>query len=261
MPRDAFGNEIPDDPLAGIGSYSSGSMPPGVPGPPRRRGGGGIIAAIVGVLLIGGIGVGIYFLASGSGGDDSSPSAQVDVRTTVTQETPAAPDPEPDPEPAAVPDPEPEPEQPATPVEPPTGLQPGSLLRRANFIVALRRLRAEAKGRPRNVRVEALRVDIQVVLQDGRLRSAQATWDGDVRVFSTTPTPIGGLEGFSWSQIDRSAPQRLVRSATGRARKPASAFNYAVMLDIGGPRWSAFLKTGEAFTANGSGKIERQISG
>ncbi len=261
MPRDAFGNEIPDDPLAGIGSYSSGSMPPGVPGPPRRRGGGGIIALIVGVLLVGAIGAGVYFLTRGSDGEDSSSSAQVEVSTTVAVEPPAEPDPEPDPKPAAAPDPEPEPEQPAAPVKPPTGLQPGSLLRRANFIVALRRLRAEAKGRPRNVRVEALRVDIQVVLQDGRLRSAQATWDGEVRVFSTTPTPIGGLEGFAWSQIDRSAPQRLVRSATGRAKKPASAFNYAVMLDIGGPRWSAFLKTGEAFTATGSGKIERQISG
>lgn len=257
MPRDAFGNEIPDDPLAGIGSYSSGSMPPGVPGPPRRRGGGGIIAVLVGVLVLGAIGAGAYFLVRNSDGDESSSSVQVDVSTTVVEETPAAPDPEPE----AAPDPEPEPERPAAPIEPPTGLQPGSLLRRANFIVALRRLRAEAKGRPRNVRVEAQRVDIQVVLQDGRLRSAQASWDGEVRVFSTTPTPIGGLEGFSWSQIDRSAPQRLVRSATGRAKKPASAFNYAVMLDIGGPRWSAFLKTGEAFTATGSGKIERQISG
>ncbi|MGK2938548.1 MAG: hypothetical protein ACSLFR_12210 [Solirubrobacteraceae bacterium] len=242
MPRDAFGNEIPDDPLAGIESYSSGSMPPGVPRPRRRRGGGGggIIAAIVGVLLVGAIGAGMYVLTRGD--DDSSSSVQVDVSTTVAEETPAAPDPEP--------------EQPAAPVEPPTGLQPGSLLRRANFIVALRRLRAEAKGRPRRVRVEAQRVDIQVVLQDGRLRAAQATWDGEVRVFSTT-SPGSGLDGFTWAQINRSAPQRLVRSATGRAKKPASAFSYAVMFDIGGPRWSAFLRTGEAFTANGAGKIER----
>lgn len=253
MPRDAFGNEIPDDPLANIGSYSSGSSPPGVPGPPRRRGGGAIIALILGVLVVIGIAAGMFFLTQGAD-DDASPA---DVTTTAIAEAPVEPDPEPTPDP----EPDPEPEQPAAPVEPPTGLQPGSLLRRANFTVALRRLRAEAKGRPRNVRVEALRVDVQVVLNDGRLRSAQASWDGEVRVFSTTPTPIGGLEGFSWSQIDRGAPQRLVRSATGRAKKPASAFNYAVMLDVGEPRWSAFLKTGEAFTATGAGRIERQISG
>lgn len=261
MSYDAFGNKVGDDPLAGIGSTGGGQGLPGVPGgrPPRRRLAGLVLAVvIVGALLAAG-GAAVYLLAGGD--DDGATSAGETQAAEPVAEAPAEPDPEPPAEADPEPEPEPEPEQPAAPATPPTGLKPGSLLRRANFIVALRRLRAEAKGRPRNVRVEAQRVDIQVVLQDGRLRSAQATWDGEVRVFSTTPTPIGGLEGFSWSQIDRSAPQRLVRSATGRAKKPASAFNYAVMLDIGGPRWSAFLKTGEAFSANGSGRIERQISG
>ncbi|MBJ7332257.1 MAG: hypothetical protein JHC95_20340, partial [Solirubrobacteraceae bacterium] len=149
---------------------------------------------------------------------------------------------------------------PAAPPKPPTGLQRGSLLRRANFIVALRQLRKKAGGKPRNVRVEAARIDIQLILNDGRMRSAQASWDGEVRIFSTTATPIAGLKGYAWSRIDRSAPQRMVRSATGRARKPASAFNYAVLLDPDTIGWSAFLKTGQAFNADASGHIRRQIS-
>ncbi len=104
------------------------------------------------------------------------------------------------------------------------------------------------------VRVAAERVDTQRVLRDGRLRSPQATWDGEVRIFSTAPTSIGSLEGVAWSRIDRGAPQRIVRSATGRARKPASAFDDAVLLDVAGLQWSAFLKGGEGFVAGSSGE-------
>lgn len=261
MPYDAFGNKVDDDPLAGLGSGGPGLG--GVPGgePPRRW--PVILAAIVALAVLGGAVAGAAILLAGGGEDDDVPAAAT-AETAVGAVPGTSRDPEREPEePAAASPATPEPEEPAAvvPAEAPRGLQRGSLLRRANFTVALRRLRAEAKGRPRNVRVEAERVDVQVVLRDGRLRSAQARWDGEIRVLSTTPTPIGGLDGFAWSAIDRGAPQRIVRSATGRARKPASAFNYAVLLDAAGLRWSAFLKTGEGFIATSSGRVERQISG
>lgn len=260
MPYDAFGNKV-DDPPAGIASGGRGR--PGVPGgePPRR--GPVILAAIIALAVLGGAVAGAAVLLAGGGEDDDVPAAATAVTAVApVPETPRDPERKPD-TPAAASPATPEPEEPAAtvPAEAPRGLQRGSLLRRANFTVALRRLRAQAKGRPRNVRVEAERIDMQVVLRDGRLRSAQARWDGEIRVISTTSTPIGALPTFSWSAIDRGAPQRIVRSATGRARKPASAFNYAVLLDAAGLRWSAFLKTGEGFLATSSGRVERQISG
>ncbi|MBJ7330564.1 MAG: hypothetical protein JHC95_11750, partial [Solirubrobacteraceae bacterium] len=59
MPRDAFGNEINDDPLAGLSSYGSNSgvnqspspSPPGIPGGPKRRGAGTLVA-IIAVLIV-----------------------------------------------------------------------------------------------------------------------------------------------------------------------------------------------------------------
>lgn len=257
MPYDAFGNEIKQsDPLAGLGS------PSGIPGGPKRRGPGRAIAAAVGVLVVIGIAVGLFVLGASDSDTKSTGST-----FTINSETPTPEEPDTEaPVEEGEPESEPEPETPASadppaPVEPPAGMQPGSLLRRANLQVALQRLQDEAKGRPRSVRVEALRVDVQVVLNDGRLRNAQATWDGEVRVISTTPTPIGGLETYAWSAIDPAAMPRIVRSASGRARKPASSFNYAVLNDASGLRWVAFLKTGEAFIATPGGSIQRQISG
>ena len=260
MPYDAFGNKVGKDPLAGLGT-GAGSGLPGVPGgrPPRRP-----LAILVAVALIGVLGTvsaaTVLMLADRGDTDPAVPTA-----ATPVAPVPAA-EPDPEPAPAAAPEqparPAPaaaEPPVPAEPAEPPRGLQPGSLLRRANFTVALRRLRAGAKGEPRTLRVAAERIDVQVVLRDGRLRSAQVSWDGEVRVLSTTPTPIGGLRGYPWSAIDRGAPQRLARGATGRARRPASSFDYAVLLDAAGLRWSAFVKNGPAFTAAPSGRIERQI--
>lgn len=255
MPYDAFGNKVGDDPLGGLGAGTS--SPSGMPGdePPRRW--PAIVAVLVAVALIGAVAAGGALLLAGSTADEEADDPAPAVAEAPVPETPADPE-----RPAAPQRPaEPEPPAAAQPARPPRGLQPGSLLRRANFTVALRRLRAEAKGEPRNLRVEAERVDVQVVLRDGRLRSAQARWDGEVRVLSTTPTPVGGLRGFPWSAVDRGAPQRLVRSATGRARRPATSFNYAVLLDAAGLRWSAFLKSGAAFIAAPSGRIERQISG
>lgn len=266
MPYDAFGNKVEgNDPLASMRS-SGTSSPSGVPGGPRRGGGAGLIAAAVMVLVVAGIAVGVAVLSL-TGEEDPASSAGSPAPAEPEAPVPAEPDPDFDPggeaETPAAPDPEPdpEPEQPARPATPPTGMQTGSLLRRANLQVALERLRAEAKGRPRLVRVEAQRVDIQVILNDGRMRNAQATWDGEVRIINTTPTPIGGLEGFPWSEIDPAAMPRLVRSTTGRARKPASSFNYGVLIDAAGLRWSAFLKSGEAFIATPGGSVERQISG
>lgn len=256
MAYDAFGNKVGDDPLGGLGG-GPGSSPSGVPGgePPRRW--PRILAVLTAVAVVGALAVGGAALLAG--GEDDGPAADPApaVAEQPVPETPA------DPERPARPERPADPERPvaAKPAEPPRGLQPGSLLRRANFTVALRRLRTQVKGRPRSLRVEAERIDVQVVLQDGRMRIAQARWDGEVRVLTTTSTPIGGLQGFAWSAIDRGAPQRLVRGATGRARKPASSFNYAVLMDVGGLRWSGFLKSGGAFIAGPSGRIERQIGG
>ena len=147
-------------------------------------------------------------------------------------------------------------EQPDRPTEPPRGLARGSMLLRGNLAPALKELRAQMGGRLRYVRIEAERVDVQV-FKDGTLVSAQARWDREPQVFPASPSGTGGST-FNWSAVDASAPRRLVRGATGRAGKPSSAFNYAVLIDAAGLRWQAFLRDGTHFTAMPSGRILRQ---
>jgi hypothetical protein len=145
--------------------------------------------------------------------------------------------------------------------EPPRGLSSTSLLRRGNFAPAVRRLRsAMGGGRLRYLRVEAGRIDAQVVLGD-RLRSAQLTPGEDPNVFSTSAAGVAGLPTFSWSQVDPSAPRRLVGATTGRAKRPATAFNYAVLIDAAGLRWTAYVQGGAGFQSGPDGRNVVRLGG
>jgi hypothetical protein len=140
---------------------------------------------------------------------------------------------------------------------PPQGLQRASLLRRGNLAPALARLkRMTGSSRVQLVRLDAQRIIVTVALGGSRTRLAQATWDGQATVLSTSPSGATGRT-FTWSQINASAPNRIVRAATrGRGAK---AFDYVVLIDAAGLRWSAFLKNGRGtFQAqpDGSGVIK-----
>ena len=135
---------------------------------------------------------------------------------------------------------------------PPNGLERTSLLRRGNLSPALKRLQRVTKSsQVRLLRVDAQRVVVQTAAPGGGTKLAQATWDGDVQLLSTSPG--GGGTTFPWSRVDPSAPNRIVRAAT-RGRRAAS-FDYAVLIDAAGLRWSAFLKGGRGtFQAEPDGR-------
>lgn len=138
------------------------------------------------------------------------------------------------------------------PASPPRGLQPRSMLLRGNLSPALKQMRGKLGGQLNYVRIEAERIDLQTRGR-GTLTAAQARWDGEPRTFPPVRTTAAG-NGFSWSRVDPSAPRRFVRTAAKRARKPASAFNYAVLLDAAGLKWQVFLKDGTHFTASPDGR-------
>jgi hypothetical protein len=150
-------------------------------------------------------------------------------------------------------------QRPARPRRPPQGLERASLLRRGNLAPALRRLRRVTKSNRVNlIRIDAQSVIVTVSLRGGRSRLARATWDGGAHVVSTSP---GGASTrtFSWSQIDSSAPNRVVRAATrGRSSR---AFNYLVLIDATGLRWSAFLKGGASYSAAPDGSAVTRVGG
>lgn len=149
----------------------------------------------------------------------------------------------------------------APPVEapsgPPRGLQQRSMLLRGNLSPAVRNLRARLGGRVSYVRIDAERVDVQVV-NGNRLRSAQARWNREPEVFPAVSATAAGAT-FAWSEFDPSAPRRIARAVTRRVGKPSGAFDYAVLLDAAGLKWQVFLRDGTHFVASPDGRTIDRI--
>ena len=137
-------------------------------------------------------------------------------------------------------------------VAPPQGLDARSMLRRGNLAPAVRDLRRVTEGiELGTLRVDAQSVQVSVLIPGNRMRIARTTWDGEPRVLATAAA--GGVAGiaFPWQDADLSAPARIVRATTrGRPR----SFDYAVLIEGAGLRWSAHLKDGTQFTASPDGR-------
>jgi len=140
--------------------------------------------------------------------------------------------------------------------EAPEDLERGSLLRPEAFARGLREIRRVADGgRPIFVRVEAQRIDLQV-LRRGRAQLIQRRWDGRAQTLGTA-SPSSGTPTMRWSRIDPEAPRRLFEGVRNGSTRPSKQLTYAAMFAAGG-RWSAFRADGASFTAPPSGfDVER----
>ena len=268
MPRDAFGREQDEDALENMGWDSGGDAapaptpapasfetsvqtappppapmtpPPSAPTipstwsppatrlpdltPPKRRGGG--VAAVFGVVVL----AAVVFAVIGIAGSTKSIHLPKIPKPDISTSSPA---------------------------NPPKGLDAKSMLRRGNLAPALQKIEQKVGGKPRLLRIEAERIDMQV-LADGKLVNVQYRWDADEpNAISSSPIPTT-LPTFSWSQINASAPARLVRATTSAGR--TKDFNYAVLLQAAGLRWTAFTTAGKGFLASPKGRDVKPIGG
>jgi hypothetical protein len=142
---------------------------------------------------------------------------------------------------------------------PPAGLGARSLLRPAAVGRVLASARRDPGGRLGLLRLAPERADLQLARRGGGLDLLQIGADGGrtlVRSPGSAPS-----HAIIFSAIDRGAPQRLVRAAARRLRRPARAVDYVVLIDVlGGPRWSAYFTGGAAFQGDAHGRIIRRIS-
>jgi hypothetical protein len=289
MPKyDAFGREIGEDPLAGLGWTTGGTVkpspvpdtepeapppsaifgtppadapasdaaPPEAPPPTfaasppdprptptfqrpprRRRSGGG--ARIMSRLITFGIFIAIAAAVIPnvtSKVKDATDGLKIDIPDV---QTPAIPE--------------------TKPVKPPVGLGDGSLLRPVAFGRALRKLRARNLGRPTHLSVRPERIDLQTV-RNGRLTSSQLSTAGGFRKFSTSGPGFTNATTIPWAKLDPTAPQRLVRAAAERIRKPVSKIDYVVpSLFDGKLIWGAYFKGGQIVQGDARGKVTRRI--
>ncbi len=153
-------------------------------------------------------------------------------------------------------------EAPGAPRTPPVGFGKGSLLRTGNFRPAMDLISREG-SRLRTLRVSADRVDATIVTNAGRMKQVQVTWDGrvDRRTFGSGFPQTGT---FPVTGIRRSAPFRLARSAAGRTKSSPSAVDYVVAISLGPggeQQWTVILKNGKGqYLADNRGRITRRIN-
>ena len=238
MPRDAFGREQDEDALAHLASPTppapapaglpSTFTPPPLPLPslPARRGhGGGIIAALFGLIVTGALVFGVVNVIGHVPHIHLPSIPKTDLGASNN---------------------------------PPSGLDNRSLLRRGNLAPALRKIEAKVGGEPRLVRIEADRLDVQVV-SGGKLVEVQYRWNSgspDVLSSSSAPPSIGT---FTWSQVNASAPARLVRATTRPGR--TQDFEYAVLVRADQLRWTGYTATGGGYLADAKGRNVTTLGG
>lgn len=140
------------------------------------------------------------------------------------------------------------------------GLEPGSLIRRAELSEAITAFRAEELGAVVTLRVAAERVDVQLKSSDGRLSSVQVLPGAQVRVLHTTGPSFGSVPTLGADDVDPGAPQRLVRAVLERTQKKAGQVDYLVLMGLGQPTWGLFFKDGTHYQGDADGRILRKVS-
>jgi hypothetical protein len=232
------------------------SAPPTLPNIPRISSGGfnpfgaitRIVMLVVVVAIIGGIasavisGVSTVNDVTHSITDSlNSPSVSIPGVSVSTPQSPASPS------------------SPSTPAKAPAGLQRGSLLRPDAFAKALTKVRAQG-GRVTNMRVDAERINAQVLNKANQMRIVSVTWDGTVQVVKTG-AHLNGSTAVALAAVNSHAPERAVARSAAALHRGATKVNYLVLLNFAGQaKWYVYYKDGKYFSASLDGRSVQRIN-
>ncbi len=124
----------------------------------------------------------------------------------------------------------------------PSGLSSNSMFRRSNLGPALKRLGTSGLGRMRSLTIWPDRLNAQLLTKGGSLRSVDIRFDEpNIDTTSTSGAGFSHLETVPFAKIDAGTPQRLARSAAGRARLPVSRVDYITLNStLGKVTWGAY---------------------
>ena len=150
---------------------------------------------------------------------------------------------------------------PATPAKPaaaPKGVAGRSLVRKANFAAALAKLRG-SELRLTHMRLAPERIDVTLLTRAGRLRHVQVQPGGAIKQFG----PDSG-EGFDqtrtipFARLNAGAPQRLARRGAAKLGVPVSTLQYLVPTYFSGAiTWAAYFKRGRYVLGDAAGRYQR----
>jgi hypothetical protein len=147
-----------------------------------------------------------------------------------------------------------------TPAAPaPKGLGDGSLVRPAALGAALRQIRTQGGGRLTNLRVAPERIDAQLLTPAGRLRSVQIKPGGKLERFG--PDSGAGFDSVStipFGRLNPAAPARLARAGAERLKVPVSTLQYSVPTYVSGNlTWVVYFLHARYVLGNAQGRFQR----
>ena len=154
------------------------------------------------------------------------------------------------------------PPPPETPAEPPTGLAGRSMLREANLATALATLREEPGKLGRLVLRPEL-VDSWIITRRDNRTSLAVTFEGEVQ---RSPTVDVGIpqDTVAWERIDPAVPARFVKRAAKRFGVKAARIDYVIgerdVFDDEPLGWVAYFKGGVIVRGDAQGRPEERIS-
>lgn len=141
---------------------------------------------------------------------------------------------------------------------PPKGVSGRSLVRRDHFAAALAKL-SGSELRLTHLRLAPERIDAQLLTRGGRLRSVQVKPGGDLeQLGSDSGAGFDTASTIPFSRLDPRAPQRLARRGAAKLHVPVSTLQYLVpTLFSGKLTWVAYFKRGRYVMGDAAGRYQR----
>ena len=244
---DAFGREIGEDTLSGLGGGSPVEVhepaaarveptpgPKPKPAPRRRRGRPGVTFVVLLVM----IGAAIEGFATGGDGDEGAVDPGSLAPAVVDSGAGAG-------------------EGAGEGVTPNAeGVTPPSLIGAQQFGGALAALRSSELGRLTHLRVARDRIDAQMLTRNRKINVVQVSPSLEVRRLATTDAV--GLDSFGFGVVRPRAPSRLAREASRKLGVPRSEVDYLLFSRFGGDlQWAAYFRDGRHAVGNVDGRLRR----
>jgi hypothetical protein len=143
----------------------------------------------------------------------------------------------------------------------PKGLEAGSLARPDELGAALATIRSEGGGKLTNLRVAPERIDATLLTSEGRLRHVQVKPGGELERFGGDSGPgFDSVGTIPFGKLRPGAVQRLARRGAEEHGIPVSTFQYAVPTEPDGQvTWVVYFTRGRYVLGDARGRFERAL--
>ena len=149
------------------------------------------------------------------------------------------------------------PGNPAKPAVAPKGIAGRSLVGRANFAAALAKLRS-SEGRLTHLRLAPERINATLLVRGGRLRHVHVQPGGAIERLDPDSGPGFDPPTIPFGRLKPGAPQRLARRGAAKLGVPVSTLQYLVPINFGGKvTWAAYFKRARYVIGDAAGRFQR----